>query len=109
MIYKKLMDINRSIFLQMVMKLLPWIDVDKLDWIGLSSNPNAIELLINNLDKIKWDWLSENLNTIDLLKYIGPGYLKPPPSLNRLLRLYIKRNSLRQYFIQYGLLDIYTN
>ena len=34
----------------------------------LSTNPNAIELLINNLDKIDWSNLSTNPNAIDLLK-----------------------------------------
>jgi len=54
--------------LQMVMKLLYWIDVGKLAWTGLSINPYAIELLKENLDKIDWYRLSSNPNAIELLK-----------------------------------------
>ncbi len=28
-----------------MLKLRDWIDINKLNWIGLSENPNAIELL----------------------------------------------------------------
>jgi hypothetical protein len=34
------------------MKLLDWIDVDKINWLYLSSNPNSIHLLEANPDKI---------------------------------------------------------
>ena len=54
--------------LSLPMCLLPWIDKSKLDWIYLSKNPCAIELLKQNIDKIDWDWLSRNPNAIDLLK-----------------------------------------
>ena len=42
----------------------------KIDWWALSSNPNAIELLIANREKIHWDGLSANTNlkAIELLK-----------------------------------------
>ena len=41
-------------------KLRSWIDINKLNWVFLSKNPNAIHLLENNLDKINWTFLSEN-------------------------------------------------
>ena len=37
-----------------MMKLRDWIDIDKLDWFGLSLNPNAIDLLKENKNKIDW-------------------------------------------------------
>ena len=49
-------------------KLLPWIDIDKLNWDMLSSNPNAIHLLEQNPDKINWVALSRNPNAIHLLE-----------------------------------------
>ena len=48
-------------------KLLDWINIKKLDWHQLSSNPNAIELLSQNQDKINWTQLSSNPNAIELL------------------------------------------
>jgi len=33
---------------------------EKINWLFLSSNPNAIPLLERNPDKISWYWLSEN-------------------------------------------------
>ena len=50
------------------MKLLEWIPFDKLDWTGLSDNPNAIHLLETNLDKVDWGRLSLNPNAIHLLE-----------------------------------------
>ena len=39
----------------------PFLDhIDKLDWKELSSNPNAVLLLEQNLDKIDWTELSRN-------------------------------------------------
>jgi hypothetical protein len=35
-------------------KLLDWININKLNWHNLSSNPNAISLLKENPDKIDW-------------------------------------------------------
>ena len=51
-------------------KLHDWIDINKIDWIIISGNPNAIDLLKKNQDKINWDLLSSNLNSnaIKLLK-----------------------------------------
>ena len=51
-----------------MLKLRYWIDINKLDWIALSRNPNAIELLKENKDKINWIELSSNKNAIELLK-----------------------------------------
>ena len=48
--------------------LLPWIELDKLSWFGLSRNPNAIQLLRDNIDKIYWSELSLNENAISLLR-----------------------------------------
>ena len=42
-------------------------NIDKIDWINLSSNPNAIHLLEQNIDKIYYEcfeYLSENPNAI---------------------------------------------
>ena len=44
----------------MATKLLNWIDINKLRWSVLSSNPNAIHLLEANQDKIDWWALSKN-------------------------------------------------
>ncbi len=49
-------------------KLHDWIDINKINWCGLSLNPNAIELLKKNKDKINWNCLSRNINAIELLK-----------------------------------------
>jgi hypothetical protein len=49
------------------MCLLDWIDVNKLIWLYLSLNPNAIDLLTANQDEIYWTHLSLNPNAIDLL------------------------------------------
>jgi hypothetical protein len=35
-------------------KLKNWIDIENLDWRGLSGNPNAISLLEKKQDKIDW-------------------------------------------------------
>ena len=40
----------------------------KIDWYALSSNPNAIHLLKQNVDKIDWCSLSLNPNAIHLLE-----------------------------------------
>ena len=40
----------------------------KIGWAWLSSNPNAIHLLEQNLDKVYWDVLSSNPNAIHLLE-----------------------------------------
>ena len=41
-------------------------NIDKVDWYFLSSNPNAIEILKENLDKVDWYKLSRNPNIIQL-------------------------------------------
>ena len=51
-----------------MLKLRDWININKLNWYGLSFNPNAIELLKENKNKINWDYLSLNENAIKLLK-----------------------------------------
>ena len=44
------------------MKLCDWVSFDKLNWNGLSRNPNAIHILERNLDKIDWFSLAINPN-----------------------------------------------
>ena len=50
--------------------LLPWIPRHRLDWEGLSRNPNAIDYLTSNWNwlNINWNALSINPNAIDILK-----------------------------------------
>jgi len=40
---------------------------NRICWDDLSSNPNAIDLLENNIDKINWNSLSSNPNAMHLL------------------------------------------
>jgi len=49
-------------------KLRDWIDINKLNWVKLSANPNAIYLLEQNLDNIDWENLSRNPNAISILE-----------------------------------------
>ena len=48
-------------------KLRSWVDINKIDWIELSENPNAIILLEKNKDKINWriQLISKNINKIN--------------------------------------------
>ena len=52
-------------------KLRSWININKLDFSKLSFNPNAIEILKNNIDLIDWSNLTKNTNPkmLELLKY----------------------------------------
>ena len=54
--------------LELHMCLRDWIDKDKLNWICLSSNVNAVALLRENPDEINWTNLSSNSNAVALLK-----------------------------------------
>ena len=49
-------------------KLRDWVNIYKLNWECLSTNPNAIHLLEENKDKIDWECLSSNPNAIYLLE-----------------------------------------
>ena len=49
-------------------KLHDWIDINKLDWDGLSRNPNAIRLLKKNQNKINWNVLIHNENATEILE-----------------------------------------
>jgi hypothetical protein len=40
--------------------------MDKINWIWLSRNPNAIHLLEQNIDNISWYWLSLNPNIFEI-------------------------------------------
>ena len=42
-------------------------NLNKVKWLYLAKNPNAIHILEQNLDKVNWFWLSENPNAISLL------------------------------------------
>ena len=48
------------------MKILDWVLLDKIDWEILSSNPNAIHLLEQNIDKIDWNVLSLNPSIFEI-------------------------------------------
>jgi hypothetical protein len=50
------------------MKLLNWINKDKLDYIELSENQNAIDFLEKNKNYIYWYYLSGNPNAIHILE-----------------------------------------
>jgi ribosomal protein L24E len=59
-----------------VYKLLDWIDINKLCWKGLSRNPNAIDLLKQNLDKIDIIELFDNPNILDIIHLIDTTLLE---------------------------------
>ena len=48
------------------MKLLDWIPLYKLNWDNLSRNPGAIHLLEQNMNKIDWLFLSKNPNIFEI-------------------------------------------
>ena len=43
-------------------------NIDKVDWVWLSRNPNAIPILEKNIDKVNWHCLSLNPNAIPILE-----------------------------------------
>jgi len=47
-------------------RLHSWININKLNWIFLSINPNAIELLKENQDKISINYISSNSSIFKL-------------------------------------------
>ena len=49
-------------------KLREWINPDKINWAGLSTNPAAISLLEANPDKISWYALLHNPAAIRFLE-----------------------------------------
>lgn len=62
-------DIKELIFSHFIpKKLLHWIPKECLNFEGLSSNPNAINILSNNPDKINLNYLSINTKASKLLK-----------------------------------------
>ena len=84
-----------------LLKLSNWVDKDKIDWNGLSRNPNAIHLLEQNLDKIDWVFLSINQNSMHLLKQnvgkIHWSWLSENPNIFG--RDYIKMSKKRTWII----------
>lgn len=53
--HKQLWFIVFDYVLERPKKLVNWVDADKVDWVLLSRNPNAVRL---NLDNVDWRWLS---------------------------------------------------
>ena len=60
--------INNTYDLGPLCKLRDWIPIQKLSYLWLSANPNAIHLLEQNICQINWYWLSKNPNAIHLLE-----------------------------------------
>jgi hypothetical protein len=82
-ILEKIVNKYKTLFkIKYVLK--DWVPPEKLDWVFLSGNPNAIDLLRANRDKIDWEMLSANPSAMDLLKAnfekIDWGYLSINPS-----------------------------
>jgi hypothetical protein len=69
-ILEKIVNKYKTLFSRVKYKLKDWIPLEKLNWVKLSSNPNAIELLKANYDEIDWRYLSGNPSTeaIELLQ-----------------------------------------
>jgi len=69
-ILEKIVNKYKTLFSRIKYKLKDWIPPEKLDWENLSENPNAIDLLRENIDNINinWSMLSANPNAIELLK-----------------------------------------
>ena len=69
-ILEKIVNKYKTLFSRVKYKLKDWIPLEKLNWVKLSSNPNAIELLKSNRYEIDWKRLSgnPNPNAIELLK-----------------------------------------
>ena len=63
--------------------------MNKIDWNGLSKNPNAIHILEKNLDKVNWDRLSCNPNAIHIceknLDKVNWQYLSGNPNAIHIL------------------------
>ena len=54
-------------------KLCSWVDADKINWKQLSSNPNAIQLLEQNIEKVDVETLLYNRN-IDIMHILKLKY-----------------------------------
>ena len=63
-----MMDTNNEFQHQAYLILRDWIDINKLDWVMLSKNYNAVALLENNLDMVNWRQASSNKNFVHILK-----------------------------------------
>ena len=50
------------------MSLRDWIDIDNIDWFELSSNPSAVDMLMENPKEINWFNLSGNPEAIEIIK-----------------------------------------
>ena len=91
-ILEKIVNKYEALFSRVKYKLKDWVPLEKLSWVFLSANPNAIELLKKYQDKIDWEYLSKNTNpnAIDMLKTnldeINWNFLSANPSAIELLR-----------------------
>jgi hypothetical protein len=78
-----------------MLKLRDWVDINKIDWNGLSLNTNAIDLLKENKDNINWNFLSENKNAINILEEnknkINWNWLSGNPNAIELLNINQKK------------------
>ena len=64
--------------------------LDKVDWFVLSDNPNAIHILEKNLDKVDWEGLSINSNAMHILfPYDYPAMRNKMQTLCRELTEYV--------------------
>ena len=50
------------------MKLVDWVK-PRINWNYLSSNPNAVRLLEQNIDKVNWKtiWANQNIFEMDMV------------------------------------------
>ena len=83
-------------------KLHNWMSIEKLQWQGLSQNPNAIHLLEKNLDKIDWHSLSRNPGAIYLLEKNIDKIYWPYLSSNPSIFIYDYPRMLKHFYESYG-------
>ena len=79
------------------MTLRSWIPIDKIEWIYLCCNPNAISFLEQYPEKIDWWNVSANPNAIQFLEQhlckINYEYLSSNPNGIHLLKQYQYENN----------------
>ena len=84
--------------------LKKWVTLEKLDWIGLSENSNAMQLLAKNQDKIAWKWLSQNPNATPLLE-ANPNkivwyYLSANPNAIEILERNVDKKEMNERILK---------
>lgn len=65
---KQMINLNNESIEGHMYLLHDWVDINKLNFVNLSLNPNALSLLEKNLKKIHWSNLSSNPNALFLLE-----------------------------------------